>query len=48
MRSTKPRSEIIENALRRQVKLLPNETPWRATTERQHWRLPPCRMDTAV
>ena len=41
------RNEIIENALRKQVKLLPNDTPWRATTERQNWRLPPCRMDTA-
>jgi hypothetical protein len=34
--------------MRKQVNLLPNETPWRTTTERQNWRLPPCRLDTAV
>jgi hypothetical protein len=43
-----PHNEIIENVLRKQMKLLPNDNLWRATTAWQNWRSPPFRMDTAV
>jgi hypothetical protein len=49
IKGTKRRqSRLSASRLRKLVKLLPNDKLLRATAARQNWRLPPCRMDTAV
>jgi hypothetical protein len=36
-----PQNEIMKNALRKQVKLLPNDNRWSPAVAWQTWRLPP-------
>jgi hypothetical protein len=43
-----PQNEVLENALRKLVKLMQNDNLWRTTAAWQNWRLPPCRLNAAV